>query len=39
MKGKVEELVCPPFGEIKIIVGGMSTGNLSRARKTYLWEV
>ena len=22
MKGKAEELVCPPFGEIKIIVGG-----------------
>ena len=39
MKGKVEELVHPPFGEIKIIVGGMSTGSSSRARKTYLREV
>ena len=39
MKGKAEESVRPPFGEIMIIVGGMSIGGLSRARKTYLWEV
>ena len=39
MKGKAEEPVCPLFGEIKIIVGGMSTRSSSRARKTYLWEV
>jgi len=39
MKGKAEELVRPPFGEIKIIVRGMSTRSLSRARKTCLWEV
>ena len=36
MKGKAKEPVRPPFGEIKIIAGGMSTGSLSRARKTYL---
>ena len=39
MKGKAEEPTCPPFGEIKIIVGGMSTGSSSRSRKTYLREV
>ena len=39
MKGKAKEPVCPPFGEIKIIVGGMSTGSSSKARKTYLLEV
>ena len=39
MKGKVEELVHPPFGEIKIIVGGTSTGSSFRAKKTYLREV
>ena len=39
MKGKAEELVRPPFGEIKIIVGGTSTGSSFRAKKTYLREV
>ena len=39
MKGKAEEQVRPPFGEIKIIVGGMSTGSSSKAKKTYLQEV
>ena len=39
MKGKTEEPTCPPFGEIKIIVGGMSTRSSSRSRKTYLREV
>ena len=36
MKGKAEESVCPPFGEIKMIVGGMSTGSSSKTKKTYL---
>lgn len=36
MKGKAEEPVCPPFGEIKMIIRGMSTGSLSKAKKTYL---
>ena len=39
MKGKVKESICPSFGEIKIIVGGMSIGSSSRAKKTYLREV
>ena len=29
----------PPFGEIKIIVGGMSTRSLFKTKKTYLREV
>ena len=36
MKGKAEESVRPPFGEIKMIVGGMSTGSSSKTKKTYL---
>ena len=36
MKGKEEELVRQPLGEIRVIVGGMSTGSLSKAKKTYL---
>ena len=39
MKGKVEELERPPLGEIRIIIGGTSTGSLSKAKKTYLQEV
>ena len=39
MKGKVEELARPPLGEIRIIVGGTSTGSLSKAKKTYPKEV
>ena len=39
MKGKAEEPIHPPFGEIKIIVECMSTGSSSRAKKTYLQEV
>ena len=39
MKGKAEEPIRPSFRKIKIIVGGMSTGSSSRARKTYLQEV
>ena len=36
MKGKMEESVRPPFGEIKMIVKGSSTGSSSKAKKTYL---
>ena len=36
MKGKEEELVRQPLEEIRVIVGGMSTGSLSKAKKTYL---
>ena len=39
MKGEAKEPARPPFGEIKIIVGGMSIGSSSKSRKTYLWEV
>ena len=39
MKGKAEEPIRPSFGEIKIVVGGMSIGSLSRVRMTYLQEV
>ena len=36
LKAKVEELSRPPLGEIRMIVGGGSTGQSSRLRKTYL---
>lgn len=36
LKAKVEELSRPPLGEIRMIVGGGSTGQSSRSRKTYL---
>ena len=36
LKAKVEELSRPPLGEIRIIVGGGSTGQSSRSRKAYL---
>ena len=39
MKGKVEEPARQLLGEIRIIVGGMSTGSSSKAKKTYLREV
>ena len=39
MKGKVEEPARLPLKEIRIIVGGTSTGSLSKAKKTYLKEV
>ena len=39
MKGKTEEPTRPPLGEIRIIVGGTSTGSSSKAKKTYLREV
>ena len=36
LKGKVEELVHQPLGEIRVIVGGMSTESSSKSKKTYL---
>ena len=36
LKAKVEESSWPPLGEIRMIVGGGSTGQSSRSRKTYL---
>ena len=36
LKAKVEESSRPSLGEIRMIVGGGSTGQSSRARKTYL---
>ena len=39
MKGKVEEPARQLLGEIRIIVGGLSTGSSSKAKKTYLREV
>ena len=36
LKGKVEELSRPPLGEIRVIIGGTSTGQSFKSRKTYL---
>ena len=36
MKGKVEESLRPPLGEIRVIIGGSSAGQSSKSRKTYL---
>ena len=36
LKAKVEESSRPPLGEIRMIVGGGSTGQSSRSRKTHL---
>ena len=36
LKGKVEESSRPPLGEIRVIIGGTSTGQSSKSRKTYL---
>ena len=36
LKGKMEELSRPPLREIKIIIGGTSTGQSSKSKKTYL---
>ena len=36
LKGKVEEPSRPPLGEIRVIVGGTSTGQSSKSRKIYL---
>ena len=39
MKGKAEESLRQPLGEIRIIVGGPSTESLTKAKKTYLQVV
>ena len=39
LKGKVEEPVHQPLGEIRVIVGGTSTRSSSKAKRTYLWVV
>ena len=39
LKGKAEEPVCQPLGEIRVIVGEISTRSSSKAKKTYLWVV
>ena len=36
LKRKVEERSQPPLGEIRVIVGGTSTGQSSKSRKIYL---
>ncbi|XP_030939926.1 uncharacterized protein LOC115964822 [Quercus lobata] len=36
LKGKVEESSRPLLGEIRVIIGGTSTGQSSKSRKTYL---
>ena len=36
MKGKMEESSCLPFGEIRVIIGGTSTRQSSKSKKTYL---
>ena len=36
LKAKVEESSRPPLGEIRMIVGGSLTSQLSRSKKTYL---
>ncbi|XP_030941876.1 uncharacterized protein LOC115966872 [Quercus lobata] len=36
LKGKMEESSRPPLGEIRIIIGGNSTGQSSKSKKTYL---
>ena len=39
LKGKAKEPVCQPLGEIRVIVGGMSTESSAKAKKTYLQVV
>ncbi|XP_050249411.1 uncharacterized protein LOC126696755 [Quercus robur] len=36
MKGKMEESSRPPLGEIRVIIGGSSTGQSSKSKKAYL---
>ena len=36
LKRKVEESSRPPLGEIRVIIGGTSTGQSSKSKKTYL---
>ena len=35
MKGKMEDSSRPPLGEIRVIIGGSSTGQSSKSRKAY----
>ena len=39
MKGKMEDSSRPPLGEIKVIIGGSSTGQSSKSKKAYLKAV
>ena len=36
LKGKMEESSHPPLGEIRVIIGGTSTGQSSKSKKMYL---
>ena len=36
LKGKMEESLRPPLGEIRFIIGGSSTGQSSKSKKAYL---
>ena len=36
LKAKMEELSRPPLREIRVIIGGTSTGQTSKSKKTYL---
>ena len=36
LKGKVEESLQPPLREIRVIIGGSSTGQSSKSKKAYL---
>ena len=36
LKGKEEKPICQPLGEIRVIIGGMLTRSLSKAKKIYL---
>ena len=36
LKAKMEESSRPPLGEIRVIIGGISAGQTSRSKKTYL---
>ena len=36
LKGKAEESSQPPLGEIRVIIGGSSTGQSSKSKKAYL---
>ena len=39
LKAKLEEPSQPPLGEIKVIIGGISAGQSSKSRNTYLMVV
>ena len=36
LKGKIEKSSRPPLGEIRVIIGGSSTGRSSKSKKAYL---